>query len=83
MHFRTSNGEEVDLVLELPNGEVVGIEVKAAATVGNEAFKGLRFLEKELGRKFKRGIVIYTGGQAVAFDRNMFAVPLHTIWNSK
>lgn len=82
MHFRTSNGEEVDLILELPTGEVVGIEVKAAAAVGNDAFRGLRFLEKELGRKFKRGVVIYTGEHTVAFDKKMFAVPVQSIWSA-
>jgi len=33
-HFRTAAGREVDIVLEIPGGKVVGIEVKAAASVG-------------------------------------------------
>ena len=32
-HYRTYGGREVDLVLERADGKVVGIEVKAAASV--------------------------------------------------
>lgn len=80
LHFRTSTDQEVDVVLEMPNSEVVGIEIKSGASVSKDAFKGLRVLEANLGKKFKRGIVIYTGENAVAFDEKMFAVPINRIW---
>jgi len=35
-HFRTHNNAEVDLVLESPSGDIVGIEVKAASRVRGE-----------------------------------------------
>lgn len=79
-HFRTSTDTEVDIILEMPSGEVVGIEIKSGANLNRDAFKGLRVLENDLGRKFKRGIVIYTGETAVAFEKNMFAVPINRIW---
>ena len=79
-HFRTSTDQEVDIVLELPSGEVVGIEIKAGAQVGSEAFKGLKVLETETGRKFKRGIVLYAGEKAVAFGEKMYAVPIQRLW---
>ena len=80
LHFRTSTDQEVDIVLEMPSGEVVGIEIKSGANVGRDAFKGLRVLESDLGKKFKRGIVLYTGELCAAFDKNMFAVPINRIW---
>lgn len=79
-HFRTSTDQEVDIVLELPNGEIVGIEIKAGAQIGIDAFKGLKVLEAETGKKFKRGIVLYTGEKSIAFDRKMFAVPMQKLW---
>lgn len=79
-HFRTAAGHEVDLVLEIPSGEVIGIEVKTAAAVGPDAFKGLRTLKEAIGKKFKRGIVLYTGEEAVAFSADMFAVPIQVLW---
>ncbi|MGH9947198.1 MAG: ATP-binding protein [Pyrinomonadaceae bacterium] len=80
-YFRTTTDQEVDIVLEMPNGEVVGIEIKSGAGIGSDAFKGLKILQSELGKKFKRGIVIYTGESSVAFAENMFAVPIGTLWN--
>jgi hypothetical protein len=80
LHFRTSTDQEADIVLEMPNSEVVGIEIKSGANVGKDSFKGLRVLEANLAKKFKRGIVIYTGENAVAFDKNMFAIPINRIW---
>lgn len=83
LHFRTNNGQEVDIVLELPNSEVIGVEVKSAASIGTDAFRGLKALENGLGKKFKRGIVIYTGEKTVAFEHNMFAVPIQTLWRGR
>ena len=40
-HFRTQSGQEVDVVIEDARGRIVGIEVKAAATVEGGDFKGL------------------------------------------
>jgi len=37
-------------------------------------------LEADSGKKFKRGIAIYTGENAVAFDKKLFAVPTNRIW---
>jgi predicted AAA+ superfamily ATPase len=80
-HFRTSSDQEVDLVLEMPDSTVVGIEVKSGASVAADAFKGLRVMETALGKKFKRGIVLYAGDTTVAFAANMFAVPISDLWN--
>lgn len=79
-HFRTSSDQEVDIVLETASGEVVGIEIKSAASVGNDAFKGLRILKDSVGRKFLRGFVLYTGDSSVAFEEGMFAVPVQNLW---
>ena len=80
LHFRTSNDQEVDIVLELPTGEIVGVEVKAGASVSNKAFKGLRILEELTRKKFQRGIVLYAGDKAVPFGKRMFAIPVQTLW---
>ncbi|TBU90062.1 hypothetical protein DNJ95_18515 [Stutzerimonas kirkiae] len=46
MHYRTSTGVEVDFVLENRAGELVGIKVKAATTIGTRDFNGLRHLRE-------------------------------------
>lgn len=79
-HFRTHEGDEVDLVLERRDGTVVGIEVKSAATVTAADFKGLRALAAAAGRRFRRGIVLYTGREVVPFGADLFAVPVEALW---
>jgi len=79
-HLRESTGAEVDLVLEDPAGQLVGIEVKASATVAGHDFKGLRALAAMAGARFRRGIVLYTGREAVPFGANLLALPLGALW---
>lgn len=79
-HYRTSTGVEVDFVLENRQGELVGVEVKAAATVIAKDFKGLRHLRETAPRQFRRGVVLYTGSQVVPFDEQLFAVPMSLFW---
>jgi uncharacterized protein len=80
LHFRTHAGEEVDVVLEAPSGEVVGIEVKAAASVTAADFKGLRAFAELAGSRFRRGIILYTGAEVVPFAKNLHAVPIQSLW---
>ena len=75
-HFRDRSGAEVDLVLEHPDGRIVGIEVKAGSTVGPGDFNGLAFLRQRLGPKFHGGFVLYTGTDALPFGPQMSALPV-------
>lgn len=79
-HFRDKDQAEVDLVVENTVGDVVGIEVKAAATAGSADFKGLRKLADACGEEFKLGVVLYDGDQLVPFGERMFAAPVSSLW---
>lgn len=79
-HYRTKDGVEVDLVLEDRRGRVVGIEVKAATTVRDEDFRGLRHLAERLGDDFRAGIVLHTGKQTLPFGPRMRAMPIASLW---
>ena len=81
MHYRTSTGVEVDFVLENRRGDLVGIEVKAAATISGKDFNGLRHLREITPQQFKRGVVFYSGDQVVPFDEQLVAVPLALFWS--
>ena len=48
-HYRDKDQDEVDLVIETGSGALVGIEVKASATVNASDFKGLRKLAEACG----------------------------------
>ena len=79
-HFRNKDGNKVDLVIENLRGEVLGIEVKASATVTSKDFSGLRKLASACGENFVQGIVLYDHDQAVPFGENLCAAPLASLW---
>lgn len=75
-HYRDKDQVEVDFVLESPLRQLIGIEVKASATVDARDFKGLRRLQSQVSKDFITGIVLYDGDKALSFGEGMWAVPL-------
>lgn len=79
-HFRTSNGKEVDFVLEQADGKLAAIEVKSRDAVDATDFKGLKTLRELVGDDFICGIVLYRGTKIIPFDNNLWAVPIDVMW---
>lgn len=79
-HFRERTGIEVDFVLETPQGQIAGIEVKASGGVDEKDFKHLEFLQKNLGTRFHHGVVFYLGEKQVRFNEQLTALPLSGLW---
>jgi len=79
-HYRTKDQVEVDIVLESRPGKVVGIEVKAASTVGPEDFRGLHPPGAATERRLRRGLVLYTGQQTLSFGPRLRAMPVSALW---
>jgi uncharacterized protein len=82
-HYRTTAGQEVDMVLESPGLGVVGIEVKASAVVTSGDFRGLRSLKEAAGSSFVRGVVVYLGDKILSFGDSLWAVPVSRIWEEE
>jgi uncharacterized protein len=80
-YYRDKDKNEVDFVVEHVAGEVLGIEVKAAATVVSKDFNGLKKLASVAGKKFTLGVVLYDGEHVVQFGDRMFAAPIATLWS--
>ena len=78
-HFRDKDGAEVDIVLERGGSDVVGVEVKAAASVTPADFRGLRKLARAAGKRFRAGVVLYDGEASLGFGDGLFAVPLRAL----
>lgn len=79
-HFRDNGGAEVDLVVENARGEIVGIEIKASATVKSADFSGLNKLASACGDKFVQGMILYDHDKVVTFGEKLRAVPLASLW---
>jgi uncharacterized protein len=80
-HLRDANGRhEVDIVAELPDGRVIGIEVKADAAPGPAAARHLRWLRDSIGSRFAAGIVLHTGPRPFGLDETICALPICALW---
>ncbi|WP_419162515.1 ATP-binding protein [Candidatus Palauibacter sp.] len=79
-HFRDRDGVEVDIVLERGTRAVAGVEIKAAATVRQHDFRGLRKLALAAGDRFRHGVVLYDGETTVSFGDRLYAVPIRRLW---
>lgn len=79
-HYRDRDRFEVDFVLEDSAGRIVGIEVKAAASVTRQDFAGLQRLASAAGDSFVQGILLYQGEHILSFAENLRAVPLPALW---
>ncbi|MCX8006993.1 MAG: ATP-binding protein [Coriobacteriia bacterium] len=80
LHFRDAKGNEVDWVLEDRSGRVVGIEVKASATLGASDTRGLKALAHAAGPRFHRGIVLHLGSTTVPLGDRIWAMPIEGLW---
>ena len=79
-HYRRNNVSEVDFVVERSPRELVGIEVKASATVYPDDFKGLIDLRESTGRRFVCGIVLYDGERIQQYASDLYAMPFKMLW---
>ena len=80
-HFRDQQMREVDVVLERDDGMIVGIEVKASATVKSSDFGGLRTLAEACKEQFAYGVVLYDSTDLVPFGDKLAAAPLSALWD--
>ncbi len=79
-HFRTSDGKEVDFVLEKSDGSLAALEVKGRDNVTAADFKGLKELRSQTEDDFICGIVLYRGNKIIPFEKNLWAVPVDCIY---
>ena len=81
-YWRTVSGREVDVVLEDRTGKVVGVEVKAAATLGSNDVGGLQALASAVGKNWVRGVVLYAGAETIPFSANLHGIPIRRLWSA-
>jgi hypothetical protein len=82
MYYRDMDQFEVDIVIENALGEVVGVEVKAAATIKETDLRGLKKLASLAGDHFKMGVLLYDGDETLPLGGGLWAAPIATLWGS-
>lgn len=73
-HWRTANGEEVDLVVET-DGRLLPIEVKSTARPTLAHTAHLRAFQAEYGKKSHAGLLLHTGSETSWLAPDVLAVP--------
>jgi predicted AAA+ superfamily ATPase len=80
-HWRSRDGDEVDLVIEREDGYIIGFEIKAGPRVKSEELKGLRKLRDATGDLFVGGFALHLGERSYTFEDRIHVVPLDRIWH--
>src|SRR5699024_5763753 len=76
-HLRTRNGDrEVDLVVEGDEGQILGIEVKLAANVGDTDVRHLLWLREQRPDDVVDLVILTTGSHAYRRRDGVAVVPL-------
>ncbi|MFG1605682.1 ATP-binding protein [Actinoplanes sp. NPDC049265] len=82
-HFRTSDAQEVDLILERDDGMVFAFEIKAGTRVDRSDVAGIRALRSRVGERLASAIVLYTGELAFRFDDGTLVLPIDRLWSNR
>ncbi|MDN5859599.1 MAG: ATP-binding protein [Pseudonocardia sp.] len=79
-HWRTSDGDEVDMVVEFDDGGILAFEVKTGERVSGAGFTGLRKLRNAVGDRFIAGVAFSTGTRSYTYDDRLHVLPVDRIW---
>jgi len=78
--YRDVDKFAVNVVIENAAAQVIGVDVKASATVMESDFRGLKKLADVAGEQFKMGIVLYDGTETMTMEIGLWAAPLSSLW---
>ena len=80
-HVRTKNGrEEIDILIETPDGRLIALEVKATAGPSRADARHLAWLRDSIGDRFVAGAVLHTGPDVFSLGDRILAVPICAFW---
>lgn len=80
LYYRDHDQIEVDVVIENAAGHLVGVEVKAAATIRESDLRGLKRLSMVAGDAFNLGVILYDGTETLPLGDRLWAAPLSSLW---
>lgn len=81
-HWRTSDGAEVDLIIENDDGNVLAFEVEASERATASDFRGLTQLRDTLGPRLAAGVIFTTGMRSYTYDQRLHVMPIDRLWTS-
>jgi predicted AAA+ superfamily ATPase len=82
LYYRDLDKFEVDVVIENAAAQLVGVEVKATASVNERDLRGLKKLASIAGAQFKMGVLLYDGTETLPLGDRLWAAPLSSLWGN-
>jgi predicted AAA+ superfamily ATPase len=80
LHFRSLRTWSVPIVVESPDGRIVGIDLCLDSVPPPAAFRGLEVLQEIAGERFVQGIVLYLGEGETQVSERLRAVGIGALW---
>ncbi|MEU8192604.1 ATP-binding protein [Microbispora amethystogenes] len=81
LHYRDRN-QEVDVILETPDGRIVALEIKSGLTVNAGSFRHLAAMRDRLGDAFVHGFVLSFADTPLSFGDRLTSVPVSYLWEA-
>jgi predicted AAA+ superfamily ATPase len=81
-YYRDHDQYEVDIVVENSAGLLVGVEIKAAATIKETDLRGLKRLKSVAGELFSMGVILYDGTETLPLGDRLWAAPISSLWGA-
>lgn len=79
-HYRQHDGIEVDVIVELDDGQIIAIEAKASSSYRADQFKSLVRLRGMLGDRFTAGIVLGMAETGYQYADRLYGLPASSLW---
>tara|TARA_R110000868_G_scaffold73459_3_gene213013 strand:+ start:703 stop:1947 length:1245 start_codon:yes stop_codon:yes gene_type:complete len=81
-HYRDREKREIDFLIERDDQALLGIEIKAGSAIGEADFKHLKWFRDNIAndRPFI-GVVLYTGSESGSMGKQLYAIPMSSIWH--
>lgn len=79
-YYRDHDQYEVDVVVENASGQLVGVEIKAAATIKESDLRGLKRLMSVAKEQFFLGVILYDGTETLPLGDRLWAAPISSLW---
>ncbi len=80
-HLRVAQRQEIDFVLENPQGQMILIEVKAGESVSSRDFQSLRWFKENNAECVAGSIILYCGQSLREYGDGCYAVPMAVLWS--
>ena len=80
LYYRDHDQFKVDVVVENSGGQLIGVEIKASASIGTSDMRGLKRLASVAGDRLKLGVILYDGTETLPLGNGLWAAPISTLW---